>query len=272
MPIHGEYRMQAANARMAQEAACRRVDHPRENGQSSSSGRRGANRATWTRGWTFVDGLGVGDIGDVALRDRRTWPRTCSDHHCDARELQRARTAAAELIARGFAETDPARRDAREAENVLRSCIADNILEIKLLQEHLRRRRAAGLRPHQARADDPAGRRRGLAILQSKMASGWAGVLARSAASEETGRRLIAQLSACEVSALAFCRLLERWARGDAQPSTPGQRQAALRRAADRAETALTGLERPSALPARAGARAGGRPLLVRRTRLRRAA
>jgi hypothetical protein len=47
------------------------------------------------------------------------------------------------------------------------------------------------------------------------------------------------------VAAIAFCRLLERWARGDADPCTPGRRQAALRRAADRAETALAGLERP---------------------------
>src|SRR5436189_552796 len=65
------------------------------------------------------------------------------------------------------------------------------------------------------------------------------------AAVEATGRRLVGQLRACEVAALAFCRLLERWARGDAQPATPGERQAALRRAADRVETALTGLEEP---------------------------
>jgi hypothetical protein len=60
-----------------------------------------------------------------------------------------------------------------------------------------------------------------------------------------TAQRLIAQLVSVEVSALAFCRLLERWARGEADPSTPGRRQAALRHAADRVETALTGLERP---------------------------
>jgi hypothetical protein len=74
---------------------------------------------------------------------------------------------------------------------------------------------------------------------------GWASVIASHAATEETARRLIAQLLACEVSALAFCRLLERWARGEADPCTPGRRQAALRRAADRVETALVGLERP---------------------------
>jgi hypothetical protein len=77
------------------------------------------------------------------------------------------------------------------------------------------------------------------------IADGWPAVLAENAAEAATARRLIEQLSACEVAALAFCRLLERWARGEADPSTAGQRQAALRRAAERAETALSGLERP---------------------------
>ena len=74
---------------------------------------------------------------------------------------------------------------------------------------------------------------------------GWADVLEDHAAEQETARRLVGQLGACEASALAFCRLLERWARGEPEPATPGRRQAALRRAADRAETALTGLEMP---------------------------
>jgi hypothetical protein len=74
---------------------------------------------------------------------------------------------------------------------------------------------------------------------------GWADVLEDNAAEEETARRLVGQLGACEASALAFCRLLERWARGEPEPATPGRRQAALRRAADRAETAFTGLENP---------------------------
>src|SRR2546430_14415483 len=73
----------------------------------------------------------------------------------------------------------------------------------------------------------------------------WSDLLGDHVPKEETARRLVAQLRACEASALAFCRLLERWARGDADPCTPGKRQAALRRAADRAETALAGLERP---------------------------
>jgi hypothetical protein len=79
----------------------------------------------------------------------------------------------------------------------------------------------------------------------SAVRGGWAGVLAGNAAEEATARRLIGQLAACEASALAFCRLLERWARGDADPCTAGRRQAALRRAAERAETALAGLDQP---------------------------
>ena len=98
-------------------------------------------------------------------------------------------------------------------------------------------------------------------------------VLADNAAEDATGRRLIAQLAACEVAALAFCRLLERWARGDADPCTPGKRQAALRRAAERAETALSGLERPLGrylLELEPDDRRG--PLVVRRARRGRAA
>lgn len=73
----------------------------------------------------------------------------------------------------------------------------------------------------------------------------WAEPIVEHAVEDATAERLVQQLLAVQVSSLAFCRLLERWSRGDADPSTPGRRQAALRRAADRVETALSGLERP---------------------------
>src|SRR6187549_1994629 len=72
---------------------------------------------------------------------------------------------------------------------------------------------------------------------------GWGDVIREHAATDRTARRLTEQLRACEAAALAFCRLLERWGRGDAQPATAGAREAALRHAADRVETALLGLE-----------------------------
>jgi len=61
----------------------------------------------------------------------------------------------------------------------------------------------------------------------------WAELIAEHAVVSTTARRLIGQLVALEVASLAFCRLLERWARGEADPSTPGRRQAALRRLED---------------------------------------
>ena len=74
---------------------------------------------------------------------------------------------------------------------------------------------------------------------------GWCDVIREYAATDRTARRLTEQLRACEAAALAFCRLLERWNRGEALPATPGAREAALRHAADRVETALAGLEAP---------------------------
>ena len=81
----------------------------------------------------------------------------------------------------------------------------------------------------------------GLALPQP----GWCDVIREYAATDLTSRRLTEQLRACEAASLAFCRLLERWNRGDAVPATPGAREAALRHAADRVETALAGLEAP---------------------------
>ena len=74
---------------------------------------------------------------------------------------------------------------------------------------------------------------------------GWASLLRSYDVSDATATRLINSLVATEVAAHAFCRLLDRWARGEPDPTTPGRREAALRRAAERAETALAGLEQP---------------------------
>src|ERR671934_902517 len=73
----------------------------------------------------------------------------------------------------------------------------------------------------------------------------WSDALANHGVDGATVQSVVSQLLAAEVAALAFCRLLERWARGEAEPCTAGRRQAALQRAAERVETAVTGLERP---------------------------
>jgi hypothetical protein len=81
--------------------------------------------------------------------------------------------------------------------------------------------------------------------LERSSGPDWARILERHAPVPETAQRLVAQLAACEAAGLAFCRLLERWGRGDARPATAGGREAALARAAERAEAAVAGLERP---------------------------
>jgi ribonuclease J len=138
MPVHGEFRMLAAHAQLAREGG---VPEDRivlaENG-SVVELRDGVARIVGEveAGVTFVDGLGVGDISDVALRDRR--------HMSEDGVLIVVTTLAAgaasrpELISRGFAESEELLAEMRqEAHEIVRDLLADDIREIKLLQEHI---------------------------------------------------------------------------------------------------------------------------------------
>ena len=143
MPMHGEFRMLAAHAQLAREGG---VPEDRivlaENG-SVVELRDGVPQIVdeVEAGMTFVDGLGVGDVHDVALRDRR---RLSEDGVLIVVATLAAQdggglTAPPELIARGFGEgAEPLLDELREEANrVLRELLADDVTEIKLLQEHL---------------------------------------------------------------------------------------------------------------------------------------
>jgi len=139
MPIHGEYRMQAAHARLAQDAGVPANSIViAENGDVVELSREGIRIADKIAvGVTYVDGLGVGDITDVALRDRRHMSEdgvlivvtTLADNGATAPEL----------ISRGFAENDDElfseMRD--EVRDIVHELLADDMREIKLLQEHI---------------------------------------------------------------------------------------------------------------------------------------
>jgi ribonuclease J len=142
MPVHGEFRMLAAHARLAIESG---VPEKRivlaENGSVVELDESGAYLTGHVEaGVTFVDGLGVGDVQDVALRDRRHLSKdgvlivvaTLGGGNGSI-------TGRPELITRGFAEPgEPLLDEMRvEAQRVLDELIADNVTEIKLLQEHL---------------------------------------------------------------------------------------------------------------------------------------
>ena len=138
MPIHGEYRMQAAHAKLAQDA-----DVPAssiliaENGDVVELTKTGVKIVDRVEaGMTFVDGLGVGDISDVALRDRRHLSE--DGVLIIVATLSNGSASAPELIARGFAESGDLLKEMRqEAHEIVRGLLADDIREIKLLQEHL---------------------------------------------------------------------------------------------------------------------------------------
>jgi ribonuclease J len=142
MPIHGEYRMLAAHARLAQDGGV--ADDAiviAENGsvvELTPDGVAIVDRVD--AGVTFVDGLGVGDVEDVALRDRRRLSEdgvlivvttvTLTDGAGDL--------APPELIARGVGEDLDLIEDLRdEAGRIVRELAGNGITEIKLIQEHI---------------------------------------------------------------------------------------------------------------------------------------
>jgi ribonuclease J len=138
MPIHGEFRMLAAHGRLAQEAGVpASAIHIVENGGVVELTREGARVAgSIDAGVTFVDGLGVGDISDVALRDRRHLSE--DGVLIVVTTLSNGTVAPPELIARGFAESKELMSEMRqEADEIVRELIGNDIREIKLLQEHL---------------------------------------------------------------------------------------------------------------------------------------
>jgi ribonuclease J len=141
MPVHGEFRMLAAHARLAEEGGVpAEAIVLAENGtvvELSTEGARVVDEVE--SGVTFVDGLGVGDVHDVALRDRRHLSE-------DGVVIVVATLAGAngrvtgppELIARGFGESDTLLEEMRlEAQRVLGELLAEQTTEIKLIQEHL---------------------------------------------------------------------------------------------------------------------------------------
>jgi ribonuclease J len=142
MPVHGEFRMLAAHAKLAREGGV-----PEEGIVLAENGSvveltDGVPRIVdrIEAGVTFVDGLGVGDVHDVALRDRR--------HLSEDGVLIVVATLAPtnggvagqpELIARGFGEPgeELIEEMREEAHRVLLDLLEENVTEIKLLQEHL---------------------------------------------------------------------------------------------------------------------------------------
>ena len=141
MPIHGEHRMLTAHARLAAESGVEPENIVvADNGtvvELTAAGVSVIDRAE--AGITFVDGLGVGDVRDVSLRDRRRLSEhgvliavatIALDEACELGPL--------EVITRGLSELEPLVGETREqAHMILTQCMEDGFTDPKLLEEHL---------------------------------------------------------------------------------------------------------------------------------------
>jgi ribonuclease J len=142
MPVHGEFRMLSAHAQLARDGGVPADSIVlAENGSvvELAPGRPPRIVGEVETGMTFVDGLGVGDVKDVAIRDRRHLSEdgvlivvaTVSENGA-------ASSGQPELISRGFGDPGPLLDELRnEAARVLDDCTEKDITEIKLIQEHL---------------------------------------------------------------------------------------------------------------------------------------
>jgi ribonuclease J len=141
MPVHGEFRMLDTHARLARDAGVPADSIVlAENGSVVELSPRGVKIVGEVdSGVTFVDGLSVGDVRDVALRDRRH----LSEHGvlivvATLTSMNGHQIATPELIGRGMSDEPELLAEAKEeAERVLAECLAADVTEIKLLQEHL---------------------------------------------------------------------------------------------------------------------------------------
>jgi ribonuclease J len=142
MPVHGEFRMLSAHGQLARDAGVpANAIVLAENGTVVELSRDGVRVVDEIdTGVAFVDGLGVGDVKDVALRDRR---RLSEDGVLIIVATVASSNGSAagppELIARGFGDGTGLLLDELrdEADRVLQDLLREDITEIKLLQEHL---------------------------------------------------------------------------------------------------------------------------------------
>ena len=218
MPVHGEFRMLAAHARLARDAG---VPPERIAIADNGVGRRalvGRRRGSSTRSRPASPSSTGSRSATSATRrcaTGATSPRTaCSSSSRRSRSQNGREIAAPEVIARGFSDPDDVldeARDEAEARAARMPRRADQ-----------RAQAAAGASPRRRSGSSSTTRtgRRPM-ILPGGARGLMAGLGRRRRVLRRlrgTTARLVARLRACEVAALAFCRLLDGWARGEPQP------------------------------------------------------
>jgi len=144
IPIHGELRHLAHHRRLAQEVG---IPHDRvlivEDGDTVEIGQNVRKGERVPAGMTFVDGLGIGDVGEVVLRDRRKLAGdgivvvvvTVDKHSGEV-------LAGPDVINRGFVFDEAAEEILEEARGrtlaSLKECAAEQVSDPGVLKQHIR--------------------------------------------------------------------------------------------------------------------------------------
>jgi ribonuclease J len=146
VPVHGEYRMLATHAKLAHEAG---VDPKQaiivEDGDVLElRGGRVTRAGRIPTGYVFVDGLGIGDVSEVVLRDRRILADDGIIVCVVTIDSQTgALLAGPDLISRGFVYEDGAAEFYEQAKAEIRESLAslaeDEITDWAALRRNVRR-------------------------------------------------------------------------------------------------------------------------------------
>jgi ribonuclease J len=145
LPVHGEYRHLAQHARLAVTTGV-----PRENifvcedGDMIELANGKAHRAGQIRaGMVMVDGLGIGDVGDAVLRDRRKLGGEGFVHVLVTIESQTGKVLAGpDIVTRGFVYEPESGDLIEEAKarvlEALERTAGDGVTDTMILKQHMR--------------------------------------------------------------------------------------------------------------------------------------
>lgn len=145
IPVHGEFRHLVKHAKLAQE-----LGMPKEHIFVADNGQvleftkdRGTVAGKVTAGNVLVDGLGVGDVGNIVLRDRRQLSKDGILIVVVTMDKQRGcAVAGPDIVSRGFVyvrESEQLMDDAKEkVKQALERCETDSITEWATIKSNVR--------------------------------------------------------------------------------------------------------------------------------------
>ncbi|SHI69809.1 ribonuclease J [Propionispora hippei] len=144
IPVHGEYRHLKKHAKLAQDMGMAKENiFVAENGQVLEFTKdRGMIAGKVTAGNILVDGLGVGDVGNIVLRDRKQLSQDGILIVVVTMEKQGGVAAGPDIVSRGFVyvrESEQLMEEAREkVKQALEKCQTNNITEWAAIKNNVR--------------------------------------------------------------------------------------------------------------------------------------